>query len=171
MSQSLGGFFYALSGALTIFSLLQYTVKQLNIELDFVFFCQLELFEDVVTNINKVSRCTVCSVDDVYRMIVCTRPGFAASTTTRSARTTASSISCVTNTTVLPSSRQMREISSCKLMRVNASSAQWFVHKDDIWIHRQCTGNGYTLLHTPRQFCRIAIASMIEAYHFNVFYR
>ena len=40
---------------------------KLNIELDFVFFCQLELFKDMVSNINKGCRCTVGSVDDVHR--------------------------------------------------------------------------------------------------------
>jgi hypothetical protein len=40
---------------------------QLNIELDFVFFCQLELFKDMVPNINKGGRCAVRSIDDIYR--------------------------------------------------------------------------------------------------------
>ena len=91
---------------------------------------------------------------DFTSMISAMRPGRGDITTTRSASITASGIECVTNSTVLGCSLQMRSSSRVISSRVNASSAPNGSSMSRMSGRGPAPGRCRALLHAARQLAR-----------------
>ena len=92
---------------------------------------------------------------DLTSMISAMRPGRGDITTTRSASTTASVIECVTNSTVLGRSPQIRSSSMRHLLAgQRIERAERLVHQQDVGLVHQRPADRHALLHAARQFAR-----------------